>query len=152
MSTPSERRRGVVTGAGSGIGKAVVRRLLRENVDVLAVDINAGSLADLQDPHCELLTGDVSDPAFRGKVADWADGASYLVNSAGVIVIKSQSARSQEANKAVAMARLQEMVDACSQAPTIRKPTKPTYGSKQRRLQDKAIRSRVKADRGSLGE
>jgi NAD(P)-dependent dehydrogenase (short-subunit alcohol dehydrogenase family) len=89
MSTPSERRRGVVTGAGSGIGKAVVRRLLRENVDVLAVDINAGSLADLQDPHCELLTGDVSDPAFRGKVADWADGASYLVNSAGVIVIKS---------------------------------------------------------------
>ena len=41
MSTPSERRRGVVTGAGSGIGKAVVRRMRRENVDVLAVDINA---------------------------------------------------------------------------------------------------------------
>jgi NAD(P)-dependent dehydrogenase (short-subunit alcohol dehydrogenase family) len=88
MSTPSERRRGVVTGAGSGIGKAVVRRLLRENVAVLAVDINRDGLADLRGPHCELLAGDVSDPEFRAKVADRADGAGYLVNSAGVIVIK----------------------------------------------------------------
>src|SRR4051794_24296517 len=89
MNTPSERRRGVVTGDGSGIGKAVVRRLLRENVDVLAVDINAASLDDIKGAHCEPLAGDVSDPAFRAKLADWADGASYLVNSAGVIVIKS---------------------------------------------------------------
>ena len=77
-----------MTGAGSGIGKAVVRRLLRENVDVLALDINAGSLEDLKGPHCELLVGDVSDATFRARVADWADGAHYLVNSAGVIVIK----------------------------------------------------------------
>jgi len=89
MSAPSERRRGVVTGAGSGIGKAVVRRLLRENVDVLAVDINAASLDDIQGDHCALLVGDVSDAAFRAEVADWAEGANYLVNSAGVIVIKS---------------------------------------------------------------
>ena len=89
MSAPTLRRRGVVTGAGSGIGKAVVRRLLRENADVLAVDINAGSLEELKGPHCELLAGDVTDPGFRGRMADWADGANYLVNSAGVIVIKS---------------------------------------------------------------
>src|SRR5437773_5439657 len=83
MSAPTERRRGVVTGAGSGIGKAVVRRLLRENADVLAVDINAASLAELKGPHCEPLAGDVTDPQFRARVADWADGANYLVNSAG---------------------------------------------------------------------
>jgi ribosome-associated protein len=74
------------------------------------------------------------------------------VTKEGVIVIKAQSARSQEANKAVAMARLEEMVAQCSVAPTVRRATKPTYGSKQRRLQDKAIRSRVKAGRGSLDD
>src|SRR5438105_3352307 len=74
------------------------------------------------------------------------------VTKEGVIVIKAQSARSQEANKAVAMARLEEMVAQCSVAPTVRRATKPTYGSKQRRLQDKAIRSRVKASRGSLDD
>jgi len=89
MSAPSERRRGVVTGAGSGIGKAVVRRLIREGADVLAVDIAAGGMADLRGPNCELLAADVTDPAVWAKIADWADGADYLVNSAGVIVIKS---------------------------------------------------------------
>src|SRR5947209_553813 len=89
MSAPSERRRGVVTGAGSGIGKAVVRRLLREDADVLAVDISSGGMADLKGAHCELLAGDVTDPTIRAKIGDWADGGAYLVNSAGVIVIKS---------------------------------------------------------------
>lgn len=89
MSAPSERRRGVVTGAGSGIGKAVVRRLLREGADVLAVDIAAGGMADLKGPNCTLFVGDVTDPAVVAEIADWADGGAYLVNSAGVIVIKS---------------------------------------------------------------
>jgi len=89
MNAPSERRRGVVTGAGSGIGKAVVRRLLSEGADVLAVDIAPGGMADLAGPHCELLFADVTDPAVWARIADWADSASYLVNSAGVIVIKS---------------------------------------------------------------
>ncbi len=88
MDAPSKRRRGVVTGAGSGIGKAVVRRLLREDVDVLAVDINAGNLADLQSERCEILAADLTDAGVRAKVADWADGGDYLVNSAGIIMIK----------------------------------------------------------------
>jgi NAD(P)-dependent dehydrogenase (short-subunit alcohol dehydrogenase family) len=89
MSAPAERRRGVVTGAASGIGKAVVRRLLREGADVLAVDIARGGMAEFESAHCELLAADVTDPAVWAKIADWADGADYLVNSAGVIVIKS---------------------------------------------------------------
>jgi len=89
MNVPSERRRGVVTGAGSGIGKAVVRRLLREGADMLAVDIAAQGMADLEGPHCKLLAADVTDPRVWSEIGDWADGASYLVNSAGVIVIKS---------------------------------------------------------------
>jgi NAD(P)-dependent dehydrogenase (short-subunit alcohol dehydrogenase family) len=88
MGAPSDRRRGVVTGAGSGIGKAVVRRLVGEGADVLAVDINASSLTDLKSAHCETLSGDLTDPLVRAKVADWADGGDYLVNSAGIILIK----------------------------------------------------------------
>jgi NAD(P)-dependent dehydrogenase (short-subunit alcohol dehydrogenase family) len=88
MAAPSQRPRGVVTGAGGGIGKAVVRRLLREGARVLAVDAKAEGLADIAGPDCETLVADVTLPAVRDEIADWADGARYLVNSAGVIVIK----------------------------------------------------------------
>jgi NAD(P)-dependent dehydrogenase (short-subunit alcohol dehydrogenase family) len=88
MSAPPQRRRGVVTGAGGGIGKALVRRLLRDGVDVLAVDIDHGSLADLEGVRCEALVGDLTEPAVRARIADWAEGANYLVNAAGVIMIK----------------------------------------------------------------
>src|SRR5271156_4576029 len=88
MSSPSERRRGVVTGAGSGIGKAVVLRLISEGVEVLAVDINRGSLGQLEKAGCETLAADITHPLVRSRVADWAHGANYLVNPAGVIVIK----------------------------------------------------------------
>jgi NAD(P)-dependent dehydrogenase (short-subunit alcohol dehydrogenase family) len=88
MSSPSDRRRGVVAGAGSGIGKAAALRLVSEGVDVLAVDINRDSLSELESAGCKTLAGDVADPLVRSQVADWAHGANYLVNSAGVIVIK----------------------------------------------------------------
>ena len=88
MSPPSQRRRGVVTGAGSGIGKAVVSRMRREGVEVLAVDINREGLGRFEEDGCETLVADITDPEARAKVADWAEGANYLVNSAGVILIK----------------------------------------------------------------
>src|ERR1700681_3796965 len=88
MNGSSHRRHGVVTGAGSGIGKAVVHRLLREGVDVLAVDINGDSLAELKGAHCEILAADLTDPAVRAEAAKWADGGDYLVNSHGIIMIK----------------------------------------------------------------
>jgi ribosome-associated protein len=74
------------------------------------------------------------------------------VSKDGVLVIKAQSARSQEQNKALAMARLQQIVDDASQVETVRRPTKPTFGSKQRRLRSKAIRSEVKSARRRLDE
>src|SRR3989442_1708578 len=72
------------------------------------------------------------------------------VNKDGVLILKAQSARSQEQNKALAMARLEELVAAASQEELIRRATKPTYGSKQRRLKGKAVRSQIKADRGKV--
>jgi ribosome-associated protein len=72
----------------------------------------------------------------------------------GVVVIKAQSHRSQDMNRAEAFGRLQELVDSVAQPPRIRRPTRPTYGSKQRRLEAKSLRSQVKLLRakGPLGD
>jgi ribosome-associated protein len=53
-------------------------------------------------------------------------------------------------NRADALARLNELVQSVANPPRARKATKPTYGSKQRRLEGKAVRSQVKAARGKV--
>lgn len=68
----------------------------------------------------------------------------------GVIVIKSQSARSRDQNKAEALIRLQALVAEAATINPIRRPTKPTFGSQQRRLKSKTVRAQVKAGRGKL--
>lgn len=74
------------------------------------------------------------------------------ITSEGVIVIKAQQARSQENNRADALRRLQEIVDAATTVATPRKPTRPTYGSQRKRLDTKSNRSQVKAMRGKISE
>ena len=74
------------------------------------------------------------------------------ITDQGVVVIKAQTSRSQDANRADALARLQELVDSVALPPRIRRATKPTYGSKQRRLEGKSMRSQVKAGRKRVGE
>ena len=65
----------------------------------------------------------------------------------GVLVIKAQQHRSQDMNRLDAFARLHELVASVAVAPRVRRPTKPTYGSRQRRLQDKTQRAQTKAGR-----
>ena len=72
------------------------------------------------------------------------------ITQEGVLVIKAQTTRSQEQNRAEAMQRLQEIVDGVAVPPRMRRPTKPTYGSKQRRLEGKSQRAEVKAGRGKI--
>ena len=74
------------------------------------------------------------------------------ITQEGVLVLKAQQHRTQEMNRADALARLQEVVDSVSQPPKPRRATKPTYGSKQRRLTGKSQRSEIKASRGKVGE
>jgi ribosome-associated protein len=68
----------------------------------------------------------------------------------GVIIIKAQQHRTQELNRDDALARLQAMVDAVSHQPKTRQATRPTYGSRQRRLEGKSRRSGIKALRGRV--
>jgi ribosome-associated protein len=72
------------------------------------------------------------------------------ITTEGVVVIKAQTSRSLEQNKADALERLQALVDRVAKVPKARKATKPTFGSKQRRLEGKATRSQVKQLRGNV--
>ena len=72
------------------------------------------------------------------------------ITEAGVVVIKAQTTRSQDMNRADALARHNELVQSVATPPRARKATKPTYGSKQRRLEGKSVRSQVKATRGKV--
>ena len=66
----------------------------------------------------------------------------------GVIIIIAQTHRSQERNRAEALERVVEMIrEAAKPPPPKRRPTKPTKGSKERRLEGKTKRSEVKAGR-----
>ena len=66
----------------------------------------------------------------------------------GVLVIKAQQYRSQEQNRADALERLNALVNSVAVPPRVRRATKPTYGSQQRRLQSKTQRGETKALRG----
>ena len=70
----------------------------------------------------------------------------------GVLVIKAQTHRTQDMNRAEAMGRLQELVDSVARPPKVRRPTKPTKASKARRLESKNLRSQVKLLRGRVEE
>ncbi|MDB5525734.1 MAG: Short-chain dehydrogenase/reductase [Rhizobium sp.] len=89
MDPRKRNRRAIVTGAGSGIGRAVAVRLLREGVHVLAVDIDAAKLADFANDNCRTIVADLSDPAARAELAAIAEDADYLVNSHGVLKVQS---------------------------------------------------------------
>ena len=59
----------------------------------------------------------------------------------------SQQTRSQEQNRAEALAQLAELLTAASDIPPTRRPTRPTRGSKRRRLEGKKHRGETKARR-----
>ena len=73
------------------------------------------------------------------------------ITNEGVVVIKAQTSRSQDANRADAIARLQALVDSVAVPPKARKATRPTLGSQRRRLEGKSTRSDVKRLRGRVG-
>ena len=74
------------------------------------------------------------------------------ITDEGVLILKAQQYRTQEANKKDAIKRLHEIVNAANQVKPTRYATRPSYGSKQRRLEGKTIRKQVKQLRGKITE
>ena len=72
------------------------------------------------------------------------------ITSDGVVVIKAQESRSQTANKQDAIGRLCDLIRQATKKQKKRRPTRPTKASKERRLQNKTGRSKVKQMRGKV--
>ncbi len=65
----------------------------------------------------------------------------------GVLVISAQKFRSQQRNREDALERLFDLIRAAAEVPKRRRATRPTLGSKERRLESKGVRSGTKAMR-----
>ncbi len=68
----------------------------------------------------------------------------------GVLIIKAQEHRSQDMNRIEAFARLMDVVQSVAKPPKKRRPTQPTYASKQRRLEGKKKLSEIKSGRSRV--
>lgn len=78
--------------------------------------------------------------------------AGHRATQDGVVIIMSRVHRTQEANRAEARARLDELVARAQVVPKTRRPSRPTFGSKIRRLTEKSQRSSAKKLRGRAEE
>jgi ribosome-associated protein len=76
----------------------------------------------------------------------------HRVTRTGMVVIKAQQHRSLEMNRAEALRRLHELVEAAAFVPKRRKATRPTRASRERRIEGKKRRGHVKALRGRVAE
>ncbi|MBX9912658.1 MAG: aminoacyl-tRNA hydrolase [Pseudomonadaceae bacterium] len=72
------------------------------------------------------------------------------ITEGGVIILKAQQYRTQELNREDALERLKELILAATKIEKARRPTKPTLGSKKRRLEGKSQRGSIKAGRGKV--
>jgi ribosome-associated protein len=78
--------------------------------------------------------------------------SDHRITQDGVVVIKAQQFRTQDQNRQDAILRLRELVASVAVTPKLRRPTKPSFGAKQRRLKEKSVRSEVKSGRGRISE
>ncbi|HET9023164.1 MAG TPA: alternative ribosome rescue aminoacyl-tRNA hydrolase ArfB [Burkholderiaceae bacterium] len=99
----------------------------------LRFDVRASSLPD----------------ALKGKLLAKRD---HRITDEGVIVIKAQTSRSLEKNRADALLRLRALLDAAAHVPIRRRPTKPTVSSQRKRVESKVQRGQVKALRRKVVE
>jgi ribosome-associated protein len=77
--------------------------------------------------------------------------AGRRMTNEGVIVISADRFRTQERNRQDARDRLIELIQKAAAPIKARRPTKPTRGSKERRLESKVHRGRIKKLRGGDG-
>lgn len=97
----------------------------------LRFDIRASSLPD----------------AVKEKLLATSD---QRITSEGVVVIKAQTTRSQDKNRAEAIERLHEMVAKAAKPVKPRRATRPTLSSQRKRVDSKVLRGQTKAARGKV--
>ncbi len=97
------------------------------------------------------LRFDIRDSSVADEVKDKLRATSdQRITLDGVIVIKAQTTRSQDKNRVEAIARLHEMVALAAKPIKPRRATKPTFSSRQKRVDSKVLRGQTKATRGKV--
>lgn len=86
-------------------------------------------------------------PFYKERLLQLRDSR---ITGEGVIIIKAQQYRTQEQNRADALERLAELIRSAGKVEKKRRPTRPTLGSKTRRLDGKSKRGAIKAGRGKV--
>lgn len=86
-------------------------------------------------------------PFYKERLLELRDSR---ITEGGVVIIKAQQYRTLEQNRADALERLAELIRSAGKTEKARRPTKPTLGSKKRRLDGKSRRATVKAGRGKV--
>jgi ribosome-associated protein len=81
-------------------------------------------------------------PELKARLLALAD---QRITREGVVVIKAQGTRSQEMNRQDALLRLSALIETVSVPQRVRRPTRPCFAAKQRRLEVKHHRSQSKA-------
>jgi ribosome-associated protein len=97
----------------------------------LRFDINQSSLPDV----------------FKQRLLKISD---QRISKDGIIVIKAQTTRSQEKNRAEALERLQQLLVQVTYTPKVRRPTRPTKGSQKRRMDKKTQHGKQKSLRSKI--
>ncbi|HYE52435.1 MAG TPA: alternative ribosome rescue aminoacyl-tRNA hydrolase ArfB, partial [Azospirillaceae bacterium] len=95
------------------------------------------------------------DAAGSPNLPDWVKAklktlAGKRMTAEGVVIITAQRHRTQEMNRADARDRLVELIRQATVRQAVRRPTKPSYGSKLKRMEGKAVRAEVKRMRGRV--
>ncbi len=78
--------------------------------------------------------------------------AGNRLNADGTLLIVARNHRTQEGNRRAALERLEELIARASVEPKKRRATRPTLGSRQRRLDHKRERKQVKRLRGRVAD
>jgi ribosome-associated protein len=78
--------------------------------------------------------------------------AGQRLTKDGILVLTGRRFRTQERNRADARERLVELIAQAADIPKIRRPTRPTRASKERRITGKKVRANIKKGRGKPGD
>lgn len=156
----------MVAGAGAGVSQLGMRRSSKvlkisaqvtvpfEQIELTAMrsqsvggqSVNKTSSAI----HLRFDIGASSLPtAYKERLLRLSD---QRITREGIVIIKAQEHRTQERNRAAALARLQALIRGVAVQPKKRIATKPTAGARRRRLDAKARRGNLKALRRSVDE
>ena len=129
------------------IHEAALRRLLLAEAEISAVRSqgpggqNVNKVSNAAQLRFDIRASTLPE-AVKARLLGRAD---QRISADGVVVIKAQQHRSLPLNRAEALQRLTEMVQAALQVPRTRLATRPTRASVQRRLQGKVQHGQLKA-------